>query len=92
MAQEKTKNAVEKLQTTSDCSLSTPHLFVLINSIYCSHFLGALNYKPSISWRKTQTHRFFFYFPQIPPRKCVRLRNTKGSFEATSEMEIQSAV
>ena len=66
MAQETMKNAGEKLQTTSDCSLSTLHLFVLINTLYCNDFLVALNYNPSISWRKTQKHRFPTPTPHPP--------------------------
>jgi len=49
MAQETMKNAGEKLQMKSDCSLSKLHLYILIKSIYCNDFLGALNYNPSIS-------------------------------------------
>jgi hypothetical protein len=86
------KNAREKLQTTSYCSLSTSYWFVSINSIYCDDFLGASNYNPLISWRKAQTHSFFFHFLHILRPKYLCLRKTKGNFEVTSELEVQSAV
>jgi len=85
-------NEICKRKITNDWRLLPQYTaFVLINCIYCNDFLGALKYNPSISWRKIQKHRFFFQFPQILPPKCFRLRKKKVSFEATSELEVQSA-